>query len=218
MSKITKKNIQVADFLRDQMLHWNLLYDLLTREFIRFKFNKDIHEIGYKVELVDKLCNCQLRHDIRIIANAILILDLDSEFEESKATFIVNKIANIQIRNQETFLNTNNKRLGEEFASKYCHFHYPHKFPIIDEYVKIGLSNLLSKKPPIIINHNYAQFMHEITELKKDLGFEVTNAQLNSYLWLYGNWVEYGSNPCSLEFWYLVEDENDSVQGLSPEI
>ena len=72
MIQLTKKNFQASDLLRNQMLQWNLLYDLLTREFTRCKLNNNIHEIGYKVELVDKLYNCHLRQDIRKVANALL--------------------------------------------------------------------------------------------------------------------------------------------------
>ncbi|MFW9879456.1 MAG: hypothetical protein ACFFG0_40790 [Candidatus Thorarchaeota archaeon] len=176
--------------------------------------NNNIHEVGYKVELVDKLYNCHLRQDIRNVANAILSFDIDSEFEKSGSFTVVNKIAEIklpQYKKKEDY-----KRLGEVFASKYCHFHYPHKFPIIDSFSKIALSKLLDKKVNIFDN-NYTQFVHDINALKKIIGFEITYAQLDTYLWLYGQWLDYKNrDKCSHEFRYLVEYEYESLKDLSP--
>lgn len=144
MIQLTKKNITASYFLKNQMLHWNLLYDLLIREFTRCKLNNNVHEIGYKTELVDKLYNCQLRQNIRKVANALLYLDLDSLIEKSDSCSTVNKIAEIKLPKYKG--EGNYKRLGEVFASKYCHFHYPHKFPITDSFSKIALSKLFYKK------------------------------------------------------------------------
>jgi len=192
MIQLTKKNFQASDFLRNQMLQWNLLYDLLTREFTRCNLNNNIHEIGYKVELVDKLYNCHLRQDIRKVANALLNLDLDSEFEKSDSYSIFNKIAEIKLpkHKDEGYY----KRLGEVFASKYCHFHYPHRFPITDSYSRLALSTLFNNKM------NYYAY-----------------AQIDTYLWLYGQWLEYeDKNQCSHEFRYLIEHEYELLEDLSP--
>lgn len=126
MGHLTKKNVSASNFLKDQMLNWNLLYELLTKEFNHCKFNNDVHEIGYKIELIDKLYNCHLRQDVRKVANALKSLDLDSLFEKSDSHSIVNKIAEIKLPKCKT--KGSYKPLGEVFASKYCHFHYPINF------------------------------------------------------------------------------------------
>ncbi len=214
MIRLTKKNFQASDLLRNQMLQWNLLYDLLTREFTRCKLNNNIHEIGYKVELVDKLYNCHLMQDNRKVVNALLNLELDSEFEKSDSYSIVSKISEIKLpkhKDEEKY-----KRLGEVFASKYCHFHCPHKFPITDSFSKIALSKLFDKKINYY-NNNYTQFIHDINDLKKNNKFEVTYAQIDTYLWLYGQWLKYkDKNQCSHEFRYLIEHEYDLLEDLSP--
>jgi len=215
MIQLTKKNIEASYFLRNQMLHWNLLYDLLTREFTRCKLNNDIHEIGYKVKLVDKLYNCNLRQDYRKVANSLLNLDLDSLFEKSDLCSIVNKISEIQLPKYKE--EGKYKRLREVFASKYCHFHYPHKFPITDSFSQLALSRLFNKKMKNYEN-NYTQFVHDINDLKKSIKFEITYVQIDSYLWLYGQWLNYtDKDQCSHEFRYLVEHEYEFLEHLSPE-
>ncbi len=42
MIQLTKKNIKASHSLKNQILHWNLLYDLLTREFTRCNINNNI--------------------------------------------------------------------------------------------------------------------------------------------------------------------------------
>jgi len=198
MIQITKKNIKAAYSLKKKMLHWNLLYELLTREFTHCNLNNNIHEIGYKVELVDKLYNCQLRQDNRKVANALLNLNLDSKFEKSDSFLIVNKIAEIKLPKykEEGYY----KRLGEVFASKYCHFHYPHRFPITDSYSRLASSTLFNNKMNYYDN-NYTQFIHDINDLKNSIKFEITYAKIDTYLWLYGQWLEYkDKNQCSHEF------------------
>ena len=213
MNHLTKKNILASNFLKDQMLNWNLLYELLTKEFNRCKFNNNIHEIGYKIELIDKLYNCHLRQDVRKAARALKSLDLDSLFEKSDSHSIVNKIAEIKLPKYET--RGNYKRLGEVFASKYCHFHYPHKFPITDSLTRIALSKLFNKKKNFY-NNNYTQFVRDINDLKKDLPFEITYAEIDAYLWLYGQWLNYiDKNQGSLEFLYLVKHHYKSLEQLS---
>ena len=213
MDQLTKKNIAASNFLKEQMLNWNLLYELLTREFKLCILNKDVHEIGYKIELVDKLYNCNLRQDVRKAANALKGLDLDSLFKKSDSHSIVNKIAEIKLPKYET--KGNYKRLGEVFASKYCHFHYPHKFPITDSLTKIALSKLFNKKKNFY-NSNYTQFTRDINNLKKSTPFDTIYAEIDAYLWLYGQWLNYiDKNKCSHEFMYLVKHHYKLLEQLS---
>ena len=55
-----KENINTAIKIRDEMLSWNQVNNLLIHEFCINKENKDLHQIGYKIELVNKLYNCNL--------------------------------------------------------------------------------------------------------------------------------------------------------------
>lgn len=63
-----KENITSAKKIRDNMVSWNEVGELLLREFRDKKENKSIRAIGCKIELVNKLYNCNLRIDKRLVA------------------------------------------------------------------------------------------------------------------------------------------------------
>lgn len=78
------------------------------------------------------------------------------------------------------------------------------------------LSKLFDKKINYY-NNNYTQFIHDINDLKKNIKFQITYAQIDTYLWLYGQWLKYeDKNQCSHEFRYLIEHEYDLLEDLSP--
>lgn len=94
-------------------------------------------------------------------------------------------------------------------------FSLPHKFPITDSLTRIALSKLFNKKKSFY-NNNYTQFVRDINDLKKDLPFEITYAEIDAYLWLYGQWLNYiDKNQGSLEFLYLVKHHYKSLEQLS---
>lgn len=134
MKLLTKQNIEYAQQLKDLMLHWNQSYHLILGEFDKYHKNDNIHIVGYKIELVDKLYNCHLRQDIRKVALETIKLNLDSMFGRKTSEVIVQDITTITIPEY--------KKVGYVFASKYCHFHYPSDFPIFDQHVRRGLSKL----------------------------------------------------------------------------
>lgn len=53
------------------MISWNEVDELLLREFSKKKENKSFLNIGYKIELVNKLYNCNLRINKRVVAEEI---------------------------------------------------------------------------------------------------------------------------------------------------
>lgn len=183
MKTINQKNIEVAVEIRNKMLSWNEVDKLLNREFINKKENKDIHDIGYKIEILDKLYNCNLKMDKREVANEIKQLKIDSEFNKDNIEKIVEDIAKIKPSNYK-------RRVGLVFSSKYCHFHYPNKFPIYDKYSSYALSNLLGKMKSYYEN-NYTQFKNDLDNLISKLSWNPSYKDLDSYLWLYGQWLIY---------------------------
>ena len=167
------------------MVSWNGVDELLLREFRDKKENKSLHAIGYKIELVNKLYNCNLIIDKRLVAKEFQKLNLDALFlfKESSPENIVEKIAQIKPDPYP-------RPVGPVFASKYCHFHYPQIFPIYDKFARFALSDLLEKKKGEY-NGKYALFKSDLDDLMEKLSWKTSYKEIDKYLWLYGQWVEY---------------------------
>ncbi len=167
------------------MVSWNEVDELLLREFRDKKENKSLHAIGYKIELVNKLYNCNLIIDKRLVAKEFQKLNLDALFlfKESSPENIVEKIAQIKPDPYP-------RPVGPVFASKYCHFHYPQIFPIYDKFARFALSDLLEKKKGEY-NGKYALFKSDLDDLMEKLSWKTSYKEIDKYLWLYGQWVEY---------------------------
>ena len=185
LKKLTESNITSAVKLRNNMISWNEVDELLLREFEKNKVNKNPHHIGYKIELVNKLYNCNLNMDKKLVAEEIQKLKLDLLFAEKDASpeDIVEKIASIQPLPY-------GRSVGPVFASKYCHFHYPEIFPIYDKYSRFALSDLLGKKKGEYEN-KYPLFKNDLDGLMENLSWKTSYKELDVYLWLYGQWIEY---------------------------
>ena len=167
------------------MISWNEVDKLLLREFEKKKSNKSIRIIGYKIELVNKLYNCNLRMDKKIVATEIKKLNLDKIFAEKDVTpeNLVERIAHLQPLPYK-------KSVGPAFASKYCHFHFPEAFPIYDKFSCQALSDLLGKKKSEY-DDNYSHFKEDLDGLIANLSWKPSYKEIDVYLWLYGQWIEY---------------------------
>lgn len=167
------------------MISWNEVDKLLLREFSKKKENKSFLNIGYKIELVNKLYNCNLRINKRIVAEEIQKLNLDLLFtsRDISPEIIVEQIATIHPLSYK-------RSVGPVFASKYCHFHYPKIFPIYDQFSRYALSDLLGKKKGEY-NGNYSLFKSDLDDLIADLSWKTLYKEIDLYLWLYGQWIEY---------------------------
>lgn len=185
MKRLTENNINSAIEIRNGMISWNEIDELLRREFKDKKENKSLHVIGYKIELVNKLYNCNLRIDKRLVAKEIQKLNLDALFfeKESSPENIVGEVAKIQPAPYP-------RPVGPVFASKFCHFHYPQIFPIYDKFARFALSDLLEKKKGEY-DGKYALFKCDLDDFMEKLSWKSTYKELDTYLWLYGQWIEY---------------------------
>jgi len=206
----SKDNIQCAINLKGYMLNWTHSYDLLLEVFNKYKNNKDIQIIGFKIELIDKLYYCNLRQDIREIARELLTYDIDLKLDKTAPESLVKKIAEIQISTKRK----NYKPVGYVFASKYCHFHRPYRFPIFDSFARKGLSNLTEKKYK---PNEYSQFKNDLDKIRESMDFDVSYAIMDTFLWLYGQWETYnlkGEERISNNFRYLIKHHGEMLKNL----
>ena len=115
------------------------------------------------------------------MAEEIRKLDIDEKFYKIKPVNLVLEIASINIPGYR-------RSVGLVFSSKYCHFHYPDKFPIYDRFARIALSDLTGEKKKTYLN-NYFQFKKDLDELMSDLDWKSSYIEIDKYLWLYGQWL-----------------------------
>jgi len=147
---------------------------MLYSQFKLFQRNTDRREVVHKANLVDKLYNCNLKVDMGKIADHIVSLNIDSDLSAGNIE-VVNKISRFPGKNILVF------------ASKYCHFHQPYKFPMWDKFAATGLSDLVGKDH--LRARNYNEFKSDIDILNSTSGLGLTYKNLDEYLWLYGQKV-----------------------------
>ena len=105
-------------------------------------------------------------------------------FHKKKPENLVQEIAGIKFPAYR-------RSVGFVFSSKYCHFHYPDKFPIYDRFARIALSDLIGNKKKKIYLNNYFQFKKDLDELISKLDWKSSYKEMDKYLWLYGQWLYY---------------------------
>lgn len=185
----TKENLNAAKQIRANMLTWHIVYDLISHEFERFKKNTDMRELAYKIELVNKLFNCNLRVNKGSVAEELIKIKIDTQINSVDPVVLVNKIADL--------LKKKFKRRHLVFASKYCHFHQPKRFPMYDNFARRGLSHLFGKKFKEY-EKNYGKFKIDLDKIllaiESKFGWQSNYKELDEYLWIYGQWLVYKEN------------------------
>jgi hypothetical protein len=107
------------------------------------------------------------------------------------------------------------------FASKYCHFFVdPGRFPILDDFAGRALSYHLGRRnrsPMRGTADDYPSYMADIDRLRAAGGLACDYTQLDHYLWLCGQWLEYlkrkesgKPGPINGEVWSLFRSPRDA--------
>lgn len=184
MTEPTKENIGVAKRLRSELLSgWERIDEILYSEFRQLNKNVNQHEVAYKVTLVDKLYNCNLKMDAEDVAGLITNAKIDDELRTGDPINLVEKIAGLSVRKVGKRRRAN---LGPVFASKYCHFHEPNRFAIYDRFALRALEELLERRI-----RGYHQFKSGIDDLRLRMGLPLTYKDIDVYLWIYGQWLDH---------------------------
>jgi len=213
--RVSPKNISIAKDIRKKVLTWSKIDSLLYNEFNKYDKNTDINDVGYKIVILDRLYNCNLKIDISKVTSKFITLDIDEKLSSNDAVDLVNQLANLNFTIGRKDVKQN-RRIGLVFASKYCHFHKPERFPIYDRYVRIALAKLFCKKTSEY-EWNYKSFKDDVDIIKKSLGARYK--ELDEYLWLYGQWIRYREckkNELSNEILYAIKSNVQSFSELEP--
>jgi hypothetical protein len=152
-----------------------LLYELCKQ----YPGNSDPDPVFLKVELIDSLYRCNLRMNKLKITEMLIDQNLDIiNYERFK---VIDKIAELK---------PGHKRLAWVFASKYCHFHVPEKYPIIDSKAKQGLKSFFKKTSWDYYN-TYSNFVSDLDQILVCVGEKVSYKEMDIYLYLLGEYMEY---------------------------
>lgn len=178
-------NIDAAKKIRAE-LTWIYVDEVLYREFARLKENTIPRDVAYKTIMVDSLYNCNLKMDTWEVATKIIGAKVDAKFDSVEPATLVGEVANIEVQKVGKRRRT---KLGPVFSSKFCHFHCPKRFAIYDQFADKALGNLLGRQAKF----SYAEFKSSLDKLilETNLPFKAPYKEIDEYLWLYGQWLDY---------------------------
>ncbi|MBA7469479.1 hypothetical protein ES707_04750 [subsurface metagenome] len=188
------ENVKIAYEIYQEQKEWVLAEKIVTSFFANNKSNKDESSIFLKVKLLNSLYNTNV-FAIRKMARHILHLNADNDLKSGKIE-IVEKIANLKLEKDKS------KRFIS-FASKYCHFHEPHKYAIYDKFALRALIEIIGS-PNKKMGRDYRTYFEAIKDLKNNLQ-GVSFVQIDRYLWLYGQYIKkdkksYGVQEALIKF------------------
>jgi hypothetical protein len=164
----------------------NITEKTIQKLFHTFPFNNRIEEIVIKATTIDRLYSTNV-YSIIIMADHILSIDIDKKLNNYDVD-VVEEIANIE--------RSGSKRRHYSFATKYCHWHKPDKYPIYDSYVQLILSaynaeyHFTSNKTTEL--HKYDRYIEVLDQFKKQFRLQTLSyRELDKFLWKYSKYLYY---------------------------
>lgn len=171
---------------------------ILCNLFKKYPANTNFEEVVYKITILDSFYSTNLRFNDKTltadkdsksgiieVANIILgIKDFDERVERGHIE-LVDQIVN-------TAKQDKNMKSVYSFATKYCSFHNPEKYPICDNFVKEELKYYRNQKESNFDFKNdeleiYGKFVDVIKDFKKVFNLDKYSfKQIDQYLWLVG--------------------------------
>jgi hypothetical protein len=87
------------------------------------------------------------------------------------------------------------KRSNYSFAAKYAHFFVDSSLPILDSFAEWMLGKHLGRKMQSKDPRRYHRFAEDIETLKRVAGLNCNCAELDSYLWVAGEYLYWKDHP-----------------------
>jgi hypothetical protein len=171
------ENIQTTQKIYRKVLGWDKIDNLLYGTFKYYPENIDPDIVLFKIELLDGLYKCNLKLDKTKVTDEIISLNLDLPNGETVQN--VKKIAEIKLKDT-------NRYVGNVFSSKYCHFHVPEKYPIIDSFARMALRDLYDYSWKYY--QDYGNVKKVIDNLIAEIDENLTYKEISIYLYLLSQW------------------------------
>jgi hypothetical protein len=192
---IPKEAIAAAGRLRKQIPRWQTsdkTLESLAERFPEF----DEPSTLLKTAAINALYSTNLYAIERMAAHIVGIIERAKG--DIKNPEIVERIANLPETDTQK-----RHRKHYSFASKFAHFFIdPEAFPVKDSYAVAMLEHHLGKEQLIVDgDRQYLVYAENYKRLKQALGFEVSNKELDRYLWIAGE----------LKVW--MKDNNAAING-----
>ena len=185
---LVKKYIEKYNSNEDYLLVDRTITKLISH----FRENKIIEDILIKTSVINNLYRTNI-YSVNFVAEHIhSIADIDSLLKEGDK-FAVDKIA-------KTIINDKTRNFYS-FATKYCHFHEPEKYPIFDSFVELVLVTYRDQYKFYNFKNKdlreYGKFCAILTKFIESFNLENFKLkEIDKFLWMYGK--ESFSNQDSL--------------------
>ncbi len=181
IKSVTKKLVEEYNKKFEEDERYFLADQTIIKLFDKFGENKEIEDILLKISVINDLYSTNIFATFKM-AKHILALKIDSALKKGDPK-IVNKIAKIEILNkQKNFYS---------FATKYCNWHNPLRYPMYDKHVSKILIEY--KKQTNFYDFNsddlrdYPTFLKILTKFRDYFNLKGYNfKQIDKFLWMYG--------------------------------
>lgn len=210
--RVTRECIEAAARLRAQLRGWDDADSVFAGLRDRFPSNSDRVHVLAKASAVDKLYSTRAGN-IYWVANAVVRSTNEVSLAvESGVSLDAADVVNA-ISRHKRWLYPGSDRCAS-FASKYCHFFVDGwDFFIYDSFALAAVNDLLGTKQRGLTpkRTEYRDFCERVDRLIARDQLDATVAELDRYLWLWGQWINRGGS-INREIRDLFESTNPRVQ------
>jgi hypothetical protein len=199
MTNLIRENIESALKIYDEDTIWKENDKLLYETFNKVNKEKTIN----KVALINSLYNTHLpSKNIIALSNGIDRLSLN--LEKGDTIENVKKIAT-DITDRKEWV----------FASKYCHFHYPDKYPIVDSNAKKALKKICGESKNYE-KENYKEFKDDVDKiidfLDRKYRMKYSYKKIDIYLYLYSIRLKFNQNPADNKYKGIPDEISHTIK------
>ena len=177
-NKLVQKYLDEWDNKED-MVSYREQENFLVNIFKKYNENKEVDKIILKVLMLDKFYSTQIRNSVSMAKGISRIKNIEDRLKKGDVELI------------DEIASCTGVRREYSFATKYCSFHNPKKFPIYDQYVRKILHHFKNEYSNLKLTHkdfeNYNIFVNSIYDFIKYYKLEkYTIKDIDRFLWQFG--------------------------------